>query len=343
MSRLYAVVLAGGRGSRFWPLSSPEQPKPLLPLCEDGSSMLSRTWQRLESLVGGQGVFVVSDSKHSELIGSQLPELPAGRFLEEEGNRGTAAAVALAAERICREDPGALLLVCPSDHRISPAGEFPRTIEFALKCLEELEGQADPPSIILGVEARSPLSCYGYLSCGELLEASAGLECSRVSAFREKPDPAAAAKLIDSGGALWSTGIFLWRAEDYLRLYEKYLGGSASASGESVSIDVGILEKASDVFSVRASFSWLDVGTWDRYALELEEDGEGNRVRGNFVSLDTKDCIVVSGRRMIAAVGVKDLVIVETEDSVLVCHRDSAERVRELVQEIEKRRDEDDS
>ena len=343
MNRLYAVVLAGGRGSRFWPLSSPEQPKPFLPLCEDGASMLSRTWQRLEGVVGGERVFVVADSKHSELIGSQLPDLPAGRFVEEAGNRGTAAAVALAAEHICREDPDALILVCPSDHHIAPDEEFSRTIAFTLKCLEALQGQEDPATLILGVEAASPLTCYGYLSCGEVVESSAGLQCRRVSAFKEKPGPAAATALLDSGDALWSTGIFLWRAGDYLRLFEKYIGGSGSAPGESVSVDEGILEKASDVFSVRASFSWQDVGTWDRYALELAEAGAGNRVRGNFVSLDTKDCIVVSGRRMIAAVGVKDLVIVETENSVLVCHRDSAERVRDLVQEMDNRRDAPDS
>lgn len=343
VNRLYAVVLAGGRGSRFWPLSNPGQPKPFLPLCEDGTSMVSRTWQRLEGIVGAERVFVVADSKHSELIGSQLPDLPAGRFVEEEGERGTAAAVCLAAERICREDPGALLLVCPSDHQISPDGEFSRTVEFAVNCLEALEGEEDPVTLILGVEASSPLTCYGYLSCGEVVESSDGLQCSRVSAFKEKPDPASAAAFLDSGAALWSTGIFLWRAGDYLRLFEKYVGGSGSAPGEPVSVDEGILEKTSNVFSVRASFSWLDVGTWDRYALELEEAGSGNRVRGNFVSLDTKDCIVVSGRRMIAAVGVKDLVIVETENSVLVCHRDSAERVRDLVQEMDNRRDAADS
>ncbi len=305
--------------------------------------MLSRTWQRLEGIVGGERVFVVADSKYSELMGSQLPDLPPGRFVEEAGNRGTAAAVALAAERICREDPDALLLVCPSDHHIAPNEEFSRTVGFALKCLEDLEGQEDPPTLILGAEATSPLSCYGYLSCGEVIESSDGLQCSRVSEFREKPDPAAAAALLSGDAALWSTGIFLWRAGDYLRLFEKYIGGSGSDPGESVSVDVGILEKASDVFSVRVSFSWIDVGTWDRYALELEEAADGNRVRGKFVSLDTKDCIVVSGRRMIAAVGVKDLVIVETEDSVLVCHRDSAERVRDLVEEMDNRRETTDS
>ena len=163
MSRLYAVVLAGGRGSRFWPLSSPGQPKPFLPLCEDGTSMLSRTWQRLEGVVGGERVFVVADSKHSELVGSQLPDLSPGRFVEEAGSRGTAAAVALAAEAVCREDPDARLLVCPSDHQIAPNEEFSRTVEFALTCLDTLEGDEDPASLILGVEASSPLTCYGYL------------------------------------------------------------------------------------------------------------------------------------------------------------------------------------
>lgn len=340
VSRLYAVVLAGGRGSRFWPLSRPDMPKPFLPLCEDGTSLLLRTWQRLEGIVGGERIFVVANSKHSELVGSQLPDLSAGRFIEEAGNRGTAAAVAMAAEAVHREDPEALLLVCPSDHQISPNEEFSRTVRFAVECFERLEEGDDPATVILGVEACSAAGGYGYLTRGEIIESSGDLQCSRVSAFKEKPDPVAAAALLESGETLWSTGIFLWRAGDYLRLFQKYVPGPASVPGRAeaaVSVDEGILEKASDIAVVKASFSWMDVGTWDSYAHGLEATGDGNRVRGNFVGLDTRDCIVVAGRRIIAAVGVKDLVIVETEDSVLVCHRDSTERVRELVREIDSR------
>lgn len=340
MSRLYAVVLAGGRGNRFWPLSRPDRPKPFLPLCKDGASLLSRTWQRLERVVGRDRVFVVANSRHADLVGAELPDLPAGRFIEETENSGTAAAAAMAARVVREEDPEALLLVCPSDHHISTDAEFSRTVQFAVDCFERLEGGEDPVTLILGVEARSAAAGYGYLSCGEVIESSGGLQCSRVSAFTEKPDPVAAAALLESGAVLWSTGIFLWRAGDYLGLFEKYIPGPESVPGrpsQEVSVDRGILEKVSNIAVVRASFSWRDVGTWDRYAQELEASRDGNRVRGKFVGLDTRDCIVVADRRIIGTVGVKDLVIVETEDSILVCHRDSTERVRELAREIDSR------
>ena len=337
MSGLYAVVLAGGRGSRFWPLSREDKPKPFLPFGEDGASQLSATCRRLEGVVDRDRVLVVAGAAHAEHIREQLPELSTGRFLQETQGRGTAAAVALAARAVYREDPEGLLLVCPSDHQISTAEEFSATVRFAVDCHARLPAEDEPATVVLGVEARSPVAGYGYIVGGEVLDESGDLQCRRVSRFVEKPGQDAAVALIESGEALWSTGIFLWSAEGFLRLMEEYLGGLESeegASGEEVSVDCGILEKTTGLVVITAPFSWLDTGTWDRYGLQLEEVGAGNRARGNFVGLDTRDCIVLADRRIIGTVGVKDLIIVETDDAVLVCHRDSAGRVGELAKEI---------
>ena len=337
MSGLYAVVLAGGRGSRFWPLSREDKPKPFLPLGEDGASQLSATCRRLEGVVDGDKVLVVAGATHAEHIRDQLPQLSTGRFLPETRSRGTAAAVALAARAVYREDPEGLLLVCPSDHHISTTEEFSATVRFAVECYARLPAEDEPATVVLGVEARSPAAGYGYIVCGEVLEESGELQCRRVSRFVEKPEQDAVAALVESGEALWSTGIFLWSAEGFLRLMEEHLGGLDSdegALGEEVSLDRGILEKTTGLVVVTAPFSWTDTGTWDRYGLQLEEVGAGNRARGNFVGLDTRDCIVLADRRIIGTVGVKELIIVETDDAILVCHRDSAGRVGELAKEI---------
>ena len=337
MSGLYAVVLAGGRGSRFWPLSREDKPKPFLPLGEDGSSQLSSTCRRLEGVVDRDKVLVVASAEHAEHIRDQLPELSIGRFLPEAKSRGTAAAVALAARAVYSEDPEGLLLVCPSDHHISTTEEFSATVRFAVDCHDRLPVGDDPATVVLGVDARSPIDGYGYIVGGEVIEESGELQCRRVSKFVEKPGQPAAEALIEGGAALWSTGIFLWSAAGFLQLVEDYLGGLDSekeAPGGEMSVDRGILEKTTGLVVVTGPFSWTDTGTWDRYGLQLEEAGAGNRVRGNFVGLDTSDCIVLAERRIIGTVGVKDLVIVETEDAILVCHRDSAGRVGELADEV---------
>ncbi len=345
MRRLYAVVLAGGRGGRFWPLSRKDRPKPFLPLGGDGSSLLSLTCRRLAGLLDGEDrIFVVGQADHAGLIQQELPALAPGNFLAEPGNRGTAAAIALAARAVLQLDPEGLLLACPSDHLISEPDEFARTVRFAVDCYGDLPAEVDPATVVLGVDAGSPDAGFGYIACGEELAELAGLQCHQVSSYVEKPDRETAKALLEGGGALWSTGIFLWSASGYLRLLESYLpevcglldGSAHETPAQKVSVDHGILEKAESVVVVRGSFSWADIGTWERYGAQLRASDGGNRIRGNFVGLDTEDCIVLSDRRVIGTIGVKNLVIVETEDAILVCHRDSVERVKDLAEEADR-------
>ena len=344
MRRLYAVVLAGGRGGRFWPLSREDRPKPFLPLGGDGSSLLSLTCRRLAGLLDGEDrLFVVGRADHAGLIQQELPGLAPENFLAEPENRGTAAAIALAAQAVLRRDPEGLLLACPSDHLISEPEEFARTVRFAVDCYGDLPAETDPATVVLGVDAGSPDAGFGYIVCGEELAELAGLQCHQVSSYVEKPSRETAKGLVEGEGALWSTGIFLWSAAGYLRLLESYLpevcglldDSAHEAPAQKVSVDHGILEKAESVVVLRSSFSWADIGTWERYGAQLMASEGGNRIRGNFVGLDTEDCIVLSDRRIIGTVGVKNLVIVETEDAILVCHRDSVERVKDLAHEVE--------
>lgn len=342
MKRLYAVVLAGGRGGRIWPLSREDRPKPFLPLGADGTSLLSMTCGRLGGVVDLSRILVVGSAAHGGLVRQEVPELAPENFLAESESRGTAAAVALAARAVQARDPEGLLLVCPSDQLIADSEAFSRAVRFAVDCYDHLPAEQDPATVVLGVEAGTADPGYGYIVCGDQLEELDGMTCHRASDYVEKPERETAETLIEEEGALVSTGIFLWSAEGYLRLLDSYLpslgraldGDQQEADFEVVSVDHGILEKAEDIAVVRAPFSCSDLGTWERYASQLEAVDGGNRARGRFVGLDTENCIVLSDRRIVATVGVRDLVIVETEDAILVCHRDCAERVGELSEEV---------
>jgi mannose-1-phosphate guanylyltransferase len=350
--------MAGGVGSRFWPQSRRRLPKQFLAIGADDRSLIRATFERLVPLTTAERVLVVANEAYRDLVFEQIPELAEHHFIGEPEGRNTAPCIGLAAHCVAHEDPDAQLLVCPADHVIGPNEEFLRTVRFATTLLAENSSGDDPTSVLFGISPTEPHTGYGYLEQGDELAASSGLESFRVAQFKEKPSREVAEKYVESGKFFWNSGIFLWTASGLVELMRKHLPdiaeglqtiagrlGDRQQFSEALtatfptlrkeSIDYGVLEPASNVVFVRASFRWDDVGSWGAVSEYLPRDEQGNSVKGRHLGHDTKNCVVVSQGRLVATVGVQDLVVVDTDDAILVCHRDSVEHVKKIVEALE--------
>jgi mannose-1-phosphate guanylyltransferase len=361
---LYGLILAGGSGSRFWPLSRRALPKQFLAIGGDGRSLLCSTYDRLLPLAGAERILVAGNAAYRERTLEELPGLPPENFLGEPVGRNTAPCIGLAAHCVLGREPRAILLVAPADHVIGPDEEFHRAARFAADLLRgepppSPEG-AEPLTVTLGIPPHEPATGYGYIQQGaELARGEGGLAAFRVARFREKPPLEQAKAYLESGEYLWNSGMFVWSAAGVLALIERHLpelarGLSviAAAPGEperfrrllaehfpklpAISIDYGVLEHTTNAVTVRAPFHWDDVGSWGAAARYLESDGEGNHLRGRHVGLETRNCVIVAGKRLVGTVGLEGLVIVETEDALLVCSRQAVEKVKDLVELAEK-------
>ena len=356
--KLHVVIMAGGTGTRFWPFSRKKLPKQFLSLGGD-ESLLRQTVTRLGTLVPPERVWVITNAAYVERVREEVPDVPASQVIGEPIGRNTAPCIALAAHRIAALDPEAALLVCPADHKISPEARFGADVRRALDVLSAYGSDRDPLSITFGIAPRYPATGFGYIERGEPLPLETSKESGgvyQVARFREKPEPKQAQEFVESGNFYWNSGIFVWSARGISSLIQTHLpdlatgiedlaAEAANAGWESaldvhfkqlpsVSIDYGVLEHALKVAVVEATFEWDDVGSWaalEKYAIE---DGRGNGVLGKHVGVETRNCLVVGRERLIATIGVEDLVIVETADALLVCKRDQTEKVKELVERL---------
>ncbi len=331
------VVLSGGAGTRLWPLSRPELPKQFLPVVGD-ESMLVQTVRRLDGLSDLAPPIVVSSSAHTELVASQLPE---ATIISEPYGRNTAPALAAAATSV-PDDP--ILVVLPSDHTIDDVEAFHQALGRAVRAAE------DGWLVTFGVVPHRPATGYGYISPGPPL--SDADEVRRVDRFVEKPDEPSAAEYV-AGGYLWNSGMFVMRASAYLAELESHRPDVAAAVAAAVfdgaieaaswavcpavSIDVAVMEQTNRAAVVPLDAGWNDLGSWPTL-LELgEADEAGNVISGDVWLLDSKGSYVRSTSRLVAAVGLTDLIVVETPDAVLVVHRDQAEAVRDIAERFEQR------
>jgi mannose-1-phosphate guanylyltransferase len=344
--------MAGGSGTRFWPRSRSRVPKQLLPIL-GGRSLLQETTVRLTPPIPRRCVLVVTGRAQAAAVRRQLPRLPAGAVLVEPEGRNTAAAIALAALHIARRDPSALMAVLPADHAISPVATFRADLTLALDVAERTGGL-----VTLGLPPRYPETGYGYIRPGEPIRGQPRGGRGRVAtvaAFIEKPDRARAEALLEEGGVLWNAGIFAWRVETILAELRSHLpevleplaaavgrGPRALAAAyrvvPAVSIDTGVLERATRVAVVRARFEWSDVGSWSALEPFWSVGGNGpNAVSGQALAIDSRGCVVDSPTRLVALLGVDDLVVVDTRDALLVCRKDRAQDVRLVVEELRRR------
>lgn len=351
MAKVYAVIMAGGAGTRFWPASRSLRPKQLLPLAGDTSeTLLASTVRRLAPLVTEDRVVVVTGEHLAEATAKAVPGVPRSQILCEPAPRNTAPCIAWATATIARLDPEAIVAVLPSDHFIGNETEFRRVLELALKTA------AGGRVTTVGIVPTRPETGYGYIEVGDAIEGGAAKSVAR---FVEKPDRTRAEQFLAGGKHLWNAGMFFFRASDMAQLVERHLpelatgvakiDDAARAGKEtetvkavfptlpSISIDHGVMEKAAGLAVVPGEFGWNDVGSWQS-AWELgAPDASGNALSAGAIAIDSKNNLVRAlgkGKKVVALVGVNDLVVVETEDALLVIPRERAQDVRLVVEAL---------
>ena len=359
--RIYPVVMAGGSGTRFWPLSRRTRPKQFLPLAGD-APLLAATVGRLPPLARPQRTYVVCGPQHAAAARRMVPQLPHDNFIVEPCARNTAPCVGLAALHVARRDPHGVMAMLPADHHVSRPADF-REALAAAAALAETGAIAT-----IGVRPSRPETGYGYLKVGPRLAAptrgKARLQAHKVARFVEKPDARTAARYLADGGYLWNSGIFAFRASvilEEIRRSMPELGKALDRIGQdlgtpryprtlkrlyagcpSVSVDYGVMEKSQRIAVVPAEFGWSDVGSFAALSVVREADAEGNVCEGEAMVLDGKNDVVLAGAgRPVAVIGLDDVIVVDAGDAVLVCGRDRAQDVRKAVDELRRRGRED--
>ena len=346
---IYAVVMAGGVGSRFWPKSRERSPKQFLEITGSGT-MIQNTVTRIAPLVPIANTIIVTNALHRDLVHAQLPALPEENILAEPVGRNTAPCIGLAAEWIHRRDPASVMIVLPADHLIRNTDEFLRVLERGVQVASERNAL-----VTIGIHPTHPETGYGYIQFEDTPEGNpyhAG-GVYHVKTFAEKPNLETAVRFLKSGDFLWNSGMFIWRTEiireeigQHLPELRGQLDHLAPAIGtpdfpaalelaygviRSISIDYGVMEKAKRVFVVRGDFGWSDVGSWDEVVRLTPTDADGNAFRGTVITRDAHGNYIDAGGRVIAAIGVDDLVVVSSGDAILICRKGRSQDVKEVV------------
>ncbi len=354
MSRLYAIIMAGGSGTRFWPASRKARPKQLLAIGGD-KALLVETSERLGELIPPARQFVITSARYAQAVRDLLPGVPPEQVIGEPEGRDTAACIGLAARLLARLDPDAIGIAMPADHVLSPLPVFHAHLRAAAEALT-----VHPNSVLVfGIRPDRPATGYGYLRRGAKLGSFGGCEVSRLAAFVEKPDRARAEALLAQGDHLWNAGLFAFRPaamEAAIGQHLPALPPGLDAIGaawrtprfesvlaeqypklQKISIDFGVMEKLLDALLLPLPLQWDDVGAWDALARLLPADADGNVAQGPHVILDGRNLLLSASGGMIAAKGVSDLIIVHTPDATLVCRRDDSEGVKAIVAELARR------
>ncbi len=347
----FAVVLAGGEGTRLWPLSRGNRPKQLLRLVGD-RSLVQQTVDRLQPLVPPERILVVTERSHADDLRAQLPELPAANVVVETTRRSTAAALLLAALHVRARDPGATWVSVHADAFILDADEFRRTLSAALEAASTGEHL-----VTTGLRPQYPATGFGYIHQAEMLRDVQGYPLYRVERFVEKPDLETARRYVLSGDYLWNPGVFVWKNATLLAAFERLQPeiyrvltsvplervDEVYPSAPRETIDNGILEKADNVATIPATYRWSDIGSWAELWDVLERDADGNAAAGSgrHLPIATRGTLVYADSRTVATVGVEDLIVVETSDAVFVCPRNRAQDVKQVVRQLQEEKSAD--
>ena len=351
MSKIYGVIMAGGGGTRFWPLSRHTMPKQLLNL-SGKDRMINETVDRIAAIADKKDIFIVTNV--DQVPGMQAAVTVTGRveadhILAEPSARNTAACIGYAAMEIVKKYGDGIMTIFPSDHFIRDQRAFEEVLRYACEVAD-----SDDCLVTLGIAPTFPCTGYGYIKYEKAL--GDGLHACPVLEFKEKPDSATARQFVESGDYAWNSGMFVWKASVILKQMKELLpdvneciekiGDAMGTSDEkriieevyptipSISIDYGIMEKASDVRVIAADMGWSDVGSWDNLGEIYEEDADGNVFAGDHLAIDTRDTITYSDKRLITTIGVENLIIVETADAILVCDKSRAQDVKLAVEKL---------
>ncbi|MBM3811130.1 MAG: mannose-1-phosphate guanylyltransferase [Acidimicrobiia bacterium] len=350
-SNRYGLILAGGRGTRFWPRSRTLTPKQLLRFLDEGT-LLEHTVERLRPEIPPERIWILTTEQLRKPIAKLLPEVPPRQILAEPAQRNTAPCLGLASQLISMGDPDAVLGVFPADHQIDDAAEFRKLLKPAFAAAER--GYL----ATIGIEARHPETGFGYLEFPARAGAGKAVPLRR---FHEKPDLKTAKRFLAAGRFYWNAGIFFWRAAVFQEALRNYLPRTASLLAslpplknrrftarlrdtyprcENISVDYAVMEKAAQagkVWGVPAgNIGWSDLGSWNAVYELLPKDPDGNSGRGEIVALDSHRCYVESQGKLVALAGVEDLIVVDTPDALLIVRREQAQRVGDVVKLLEK-------
>ncbi|NQV15871.1 NTP transferase domain-containing protein [bacterium] len=348
---MIAVIMAGGVGSRFWPRSRVERPKQLLDIVSD-QSMLRVTYDRLSKITEQHKIYIVAGPNLKEALQKELPEMPDSNLIVEPSGKNTAPAIGLVAALLKRDEADDVIGVFPADHLITDLDTFRDNVQVGIEF-----AKAEDALITFGIEPSRAATGYGYIKFDHS-QASHANQIFKVERFTEKPDLESARNMVSSGDYLWNGGMFIWRISSILKalkihlpeMYSKLeiiraavgrddcqeIMEQAWSEIEGESIDYGVLEKASNVYVIKGMFDWNDVGSWDAlYEIE-DKDESGNILEGNIQAFNTENSLIHSKDLRIAAVGVKNMIIIKSGNAILIINRNESEQVKEVVARLKK-------
>lgn len=351
MVPVFAVIMAGGAGTRFWPKSRLKNPKQFLQLLGK-ASLLGDTVRRVSMLVEPEHCFVLTQLQYQDQVHESIPEIPPENVILEPANRDTASCIGLAAIKLARINSEGIMMILPSDHYIGYETAFIKTLESAISYVEKQDCL-----MTLGIKPDSPKTGYGYICCGRQLDTEKGYPIYHVQKFTEKPDPVTARNFLKQGNYLWNSGIFVWKISRILKEIEEHLPELYQKLQEiepylntpeekkvldkvypqfpKVSIDYGIMEKAQNIATVTGDFIWDDVGSWSALEKYLPKDERNNTLNGGkHIAIDSRGCIIDSEAKLIATIGVENLIIIQFEDVMLVCPKERDQEVKQLVEKV---------
>lgn len=351
----YVVIMAGGRGERFWPVSREATPKQLITILED-RSFLQATVDRVTSVVPTENVFIITNIAQQEEVIRQLPELPALNIVAEPCGRDTCAAVALGAALVGNKNPNGVMAVLPADHVIPDTEGFQKVLKDTL----EFASKGDP-IVTIGISPTEPATGYGYIHFGEELDTGLDTTFFKGLQFVEKPDLPTAEKYLASGEYRWNAGMFIWSYQTIFHALKKHQPEMATLCSKwveadsietmtdmleidyppitKISIDFAVMEKATNVVVADGAFTWDDLGAWTALARHIANDPDGNATQADLITVDSSNNVVFDNRSAgnktpIALVGIQDSIIVQTDDAVLVASKKESQKIKDLVKKL---------
>ena len=346
----YVAIMAGGVGSRFWPMSTSAYPKQFLDVLNTGRTLLQETYNRYLGLIPNDQIYVVTNIEYVDIVHEQLPFLPKENIIGEVARKNTAPCVAYIASRLYKKNNNANLVIAPSDHLITDVNAFQKDCKQALDFTAE-----NNAFVTLGIKPTSPNTGYGYIQHDTI----ANNNIHHVNRFAEKPKQANAIKYLAAGNYLWNAGIFIWKAVDILNAFrtyspdlynafhsiadryftdsEQYYVNEIFYTCDSISIDYAIMEHAQNVYVIPASFSWSDLGTWNSAWENSEKDENQNAIDGKYsLALNSKGCNIRSNEdKLVVVAGVEDLIIINTKDALLVCKKENEQEIKHFSQQAQ--------
>ncbi len=348
---IYPVIVAGGVGSRLWPRSRKSEPKQFLDLTGNQRSMLQEAYDRVTPLAPPERIFVITNAEYVDAVQAQLPDLPATNIVGEPQAKGSAAAIGLGAIHLLRQDPDAVMAVLTADHLINK----PEVLRQTLVAGAELAQHGE--LITLGIQPHYPETGYGYIEMAEALGKYNGLEARRVRRFREKPDQTTAEAFLAAGNFVWNSGMFIWRADVIMEQFRQFMpelyqalirlqpalgGPQETAAFEThwmpltgnITIDYGVMEKAERVAVFPVDIGWHDIGSWAALLDVLPKDASGNVIQARHLDYESNNILAFSKNRLIATIGLQDMIVVDTDDVVLVMPANRAQDVKKIIQAL---------